>query len=358
MAITGIDVPFATIAPNNGAAADPLLAALRRLMRLADGGGDSEAVLGALASELCGLLGAEETQIHHLAPEGGPDEGEPVVGYLYEGEGRLCYVRPRSERPPGVAWVASTGQSAQVTGARELAASLPRLGATAGVGCALLLALIVRGEVEAVVVAARRAAEPWSEPEVHRAAALVEQAANALALLRAQAEAGTDAVTGCMNHRAMRRRLQEEIGRATRTGGRLACLLIDLDDFKQVNDRHGHPAGDAVLRGVARALMGEFRAFDRVARYGGDEFVVILAAADLQSAALAGERALRRLAEVAPFDLVAGVSASIGAAEWQPPMGVEELLEACDAALLQSKRSGKGHVESASAASTPPTAAV
>ena len=96
-----------------------------------------------------------------------------------------------------------------------------------------------------------------------------------------------------MNHRAMRRRLREEIDRATRTGGDLGCLLIDLDDFKLVNDRHGHPAGDAVLRGVARALQGEFRAFDRVARYGGDEFVVILPAADLHSAALAGERALR-----------------------------------------------------------------
>lgn len=361
MATTGIDAPFAAVAPAEGAAGDPLLAALRRLMRLADGGGDPEAVLGALAGELCGLLGAEEAQVHHLAPEGGAEEGEPVVSYLYEGEGRLCYVLPRSERPPGVAWVASTGQSVQATGPRELAASLPRLAGMAGVGCALLLALSVRGEVEAVVILARHAPEPWSQPEVQRAAALVEQAAGALALLRARAEAGTDVVTGCMNHRAMRRRLQEEIGRATRTGGELACLLIDLDDFKQVNDRHGHPAGDAVLRGVARALMGEFRAFDRVARYGGDEFVVILPAADLPNAALAGERALRRLAEVAPFELVAGVAASIGAAEWRAPMGVEELLEACDAALLRSKRSGKGHVELAeappAAAGAPPAAA-
>jgi len=148
-----------------------------------------------------------------------------------------------------------------------------------------------------------------------------------------------------MNHRAMRRRLHEEIDRATRTHGRLSCLLIDLDDFKLVNDRHGHPAGDAVLRGVARALMGEFRAFDRVARYGGDEFVVILPNAALESAALAGDRALQRLAAVGGRDLPTGVSASIGAAEWQPPMSAEQLLEACDAALLRSKRAGKGRVE-------------
>ena len=85
----------------------------------------------------------------------------------------------------------------------------------------------------------------------------------------------------------MRRRLDEEIGRATRTGGPLSCLLIDLDDFKLVNDRHGHQAGDAMLRGVVQALVGEFRAFDRVARYGGDEFVVILPNAELDSAAAA-----------------------------------------------------------------------
>ena len=98
-------------------------------------------------------------------------------------------------------------------------------------------------------------------------------------------------MTGCMNHRAMRRRLQEEIDRATRTGNPLSCMLIDLDNFKLVNDEHGHQAGDDLLRGVAQAFVGEFRAFDRVARYGGDEFVVILPNADLESAAAAASRA-------------------------------------------------------------------
>ncbi len=343
MATASADPPLRAVAEPHG---DPLLGALRRLMRLADEGGDSEAVLRALAHELCTVMGPhppDEMQVHHLAPEGG-GEGEPVVAYLFGGEGRLSYVVPRAERPPGVAWVASTGQSVLAVGARELAASLPRV-ASAGYGCALLMALTVRGEVEAVVVAARRGAERWTEPEIARAGALVDQAAHTRALLHARAEAGTDAVTGAMNHRAMRRRLREEIDRATRTGGDLGCLLIDLDDFKLVNDRHGHPAGDAVLRGVTRALQGEFRAFDRVARYGGDEFVVILPAADLHSAALAGERALARLAEVSSFDLVAGVRASIGVAQWQPPMSAEQLLEACDAALLRSKRVGKGRIE-------------
>jgi diguanylate cyclase (GGDEF)-like protein len=334
-------------ASNTPQTADPVLEALRRIMRLADGAGDAEAIFRALARELLALLGADEVHIHHLAAAGTPAEEELVVAYLFEGEGRLSYVVPLAERPPGIAWVASTGQRVLALGARELSVSVPRLAAAGGVGCALLLGLAMRDEVEAVIVVARRRPEAFDERALQRAAALVDQAANALALLRARAEAGTDAVTGCMNHRAMRRRLQEEIGRATRAAGSLACLLIDLDDFKLVNDRHGHPAGDALLREVARALMGEFRAFDRVARYGGDEFVVILPNADLQSAALAGGRALERLAAVHSFGLAPGVSASIGVAQWQAPMTAAQLLKACDEALLRSKREGKGRVAQA-----------
>jgi len=177
------------------------------------------------------------------------------------------------------------------------------------------------------------------------AGAIVQQAGTALALVRARAEAGTDPVSGCMNHRAMRRRLDEEIDRATRTGGQLSCLLLDLDNFKLVNDRQGHQAGDALLRAVVHALVGEFRAFDRVARYGGDEFVVILPNAGLDSAAVAAGRALDRLQAIAADDGVGpGVSASIGVAQWQPSMSTDELLEACDAALLRAKREGKGRV--------------
>ncbi len=172
----------------------------------------------------------------------------------------------------------------------------------------------------------------------------MEQGATALALVRARSEAGTDAVTGCMNHRAMRRRLDEEIGRAMRAGGLLSCMLIDLDDFKLVNDRHGHPAGDEMLREVVSGLVGEFRAFDRVARYGGDEFVVILPNADLESAAAAATRALERLRGLASYTDGPGVSASIGVAQWQPPMSTDDLLAACDGALLRSKRQGKGRV--------------
>jgi diguanylate cyclase (GGDEF)-like protein len=333
---------------------DTLLAGVRRLSHLADSSGEPREIFRALADELFAELGVAEVQMHHLA-----DIEDTVVVYMFGGEGRLSYLAPPGDRPHGVAWVVDSGKHVVAHGSRELAAAVPRMAAGGGVGCALLLPLTVRGEVEAVVILARERADggsaepfveehgvsrPFDERAVQSAATLVDQAATALALLRARAEAGTDPVTGCMNHRAMRWRLNEEIGRAMRTDGRLACLLIDLDNFKLVNDRHGHSAGDALLREVAQALMGEFRAFDRVARYGGDEFVVILAGADLESAAIAAERARVRMLKIPSFDVNPGVFASIGVAQWRVPMSTDMLLDACDAALLQGKREGKGRV--------------
>jgi diguanylate cyclase (GGDEF)-like protein len=326
---------------------DRLLAGIRRLTALADEASDPEAIYRALARELLSAPGAEEVHIHHLAGSGA--EEELVAVYMFGGEGRVSYLVPRSERPAGVSWVASTRRSFLAAEANEFAASVPRLPATGEVSCALLLPLAERGEVEAVVMLVRRTSEVFAPSAVELATAIVEQGSTALALVRARAEAGTDAVTGCMNHRAMRRRLDEEIGRAMRTGGPLSCMLIDLDDFKLVNDQHGHHAGDAMLRAVVGALVGEFRAFDRVARYGGDEFVVILPNAGLESGAAAAGRALERLQRMPSVEGgPQGISASIGVAQWQSPMGTDELLEACDEALLRSKRQGKGRVTQAS----------
>ncbi len=324
-----------------------LLAGIRRLSVLTDAASDADTVFRGLARELMSVSRAEEVQVHHLGTHGRDED--LVAVYIADSDGRLGYLMPSSERPPGVAWVARTGRSFLAVAGEELSTSLPRLADSGAVGCALLLPLAERGEVDAVIVLIRRESNPFDADAVELAATLVDQAATGLALVRARVEAGTDPVTGSMNHRAMRRRLNEEIGRAMRTGVPLSCLLIDLDNFKLVNDEHGHQAGDAVLRAVVEGLVGEFRAFDRVARYGGDEFVVILPNADLESAAAAGARALERLRSLPALEHDApAVSASIGAAQWQSPMSTDALLEACDAALLRAKRQGKGRVTRAS----------
>ena len=133
--------------------------------------------------------------------------------------------------------------------------------------------------------------------------------------------------------------MREEISRSRRTGAPLACLLLDLDDFKTVNDDHGHQAGDEQLRVVADALRGELRDHDIVARYGGDEFVVLLPGADG-----AGGRAVAdRVAAAVP------VACSIGVAHWSEPLTADELLDRADRALLLAKRTGKSRVAVASA---------
>jgi diguanylate cyclase (GGDEF)-like protein len=154
--------------------------------------------------------------------------------------------------------------------------------------------------------------------------------------------ASTDALTGLLNHGAMQVRVREEIARAARDGQPLCCVLIDLDDFKRVNDELGHPAGDALLRSVADALRAEVRPYDQVARYGGDEFVLVLPGTEQHIARVVAERVRDRVRRRAPRGLVG--DCSIGVSSWEPSMTADDLLAAADRALLLAKRTGKGRV--------------
>ncbi len=97
--------------------------------------------------------------------------------------------------------------------------------------------------------------------------------------------AETDLVTGVYSHRHLQDRVRQETARAARSRSPLSVLMVDLDDFKRVNDEHGHQAGDRVLRAIAGALRAAVRTSDVVARYGGDEFVVLMPDTDADEAA-------------------------------------------------------------------------
>jgi diguanylate cyclase (GGDEF)-like protein len=157
--------------------------------------------------------------------------------------------------------------------------------------------------------------------------------------------ASTDALTGLLNHGAMQVRVREEIARAAREEQPLCCVLIDLDDFKRVNDELGHPAGDALLRRVADALRAEVRPYDQVARYGGDEFVLVLPGTEEQAARAIAERVRDRVRKGAPRAGGRSIgNCSIGVSAWEPAMTADALLAAADRALLLAKRTGKGRV--------------
>jgi diguanylate cyclase (GGDEF)-like protein len=166
-----------------------------------------------------------------------------------------------------------------------------------------------------------------------------------------QQAARTDALTGLLNHGAMQVRLREEIARAQRDGTVLSCVILDLDDFKQVNDSRGHQAGDELLRGVAELLRAELRPYDQVARYGGDEFVLLLPGSDEETACQVAERVRDAMAaETAPGSrLELAGACSLGVAEWHEPLDAAALLEHADRALLLAKRTGKGRVAVANA---------
>jgi diguanylate cyclase (GGDEF)-like protein len=166
-----------------------------------------------------------------------------------------------------------------------------------------------------------------------------------------QRAARTDALTGLLNHGAMQVRIREEIARARRDRTPLTCAIIDLDDFKRVNDVRGHQAGDELLRRVAAALQQQLRPYDQVARYGGDEFVLLLPGSDESDARQVAERvrdAVAKHIDGEPELAIAG-ACSIGVAAWHEPLDGETLLEHADRALMLAKRTGKGRVAVANA---------
>jgi diguanylate cyclase (GGDEF)-like protein len=166
---------------------------------------------------------------------------------------------------------------------------------------------------------------------------------NAETYQHAEQAARTDALTGLLNHGAMQVRVREEIARARRDGTPLSYVIIDLDDFKRVNDVRGHQAGDELLRQVAALLQHELRPYDQIARYGGDEFVLLLPGSDEPTARQVAERVRDAMAG----SLVG--ACSLGVAEWREPLDADALLEQADRALLLAKRTGKGRVAVANA---------
>lgn len=164
---------------------------------------------------------------------------------------------------------------------------------------------------------------------------------------QARTQAAEDSLTGLATIRVLRERLQTEVARSRRSGEEFAVLFVDMDNFKQVNDQYGHEAGNAVLRRTARELLGIVRSTDFAARYGGDEFVVVLVRTGLDGARRVAEGVRERVAKAGrglgyPPELV---TVSIGVAAYAPWEGSEEdVLVAADRALYRAKATGRNRV--------------
>ncbi len=162
----------------------------------------------------------------------------------------------------------------------------------------------------------------------------------------AHALAHTDALTGCANRRrwmdvALRQWQRHQAGEQA-----LSMVLVDLDNFKRINDQFGHDAGDAVLCAAAQAIERTLRPGDLMARWGGEEFVALLPGAPVPHATEAAER-VRQAIEIAPAPAISGgatrppVTASIGVATLRPGESLDSLINRADAAMYAAKRKGK-----------------
>lgn len=161
-------------------------------------------------------------------------------------------------------------------------------------------------------------------------------------------QATHDSLTGAWNHGAIIEMLERELARAKREGSTLGVVLADLDHFKQVNDHHGHLAGDEVLRAAAQRMTRALRRYDFLGRYGGEEFLILLPRCGLADALGLAER-LRRSVAADPVVSAAGeirftMSLGVTASDQEDPSAAEALLHRADEALYQAKRQGRNRV--------------
>jgi diguanylate cyclase (GGDEF)-like protein len=189
---------------------------------------------------------------------------------------------------------------------------------------------------EALTLAVERAAEKWRLRDE-----------NARLLLELQRLSLTDGLTGVGNRRAFDQALRQEVARAHRHGLRLCLAIVDLDHFKRVNDKHGHSAGDAVLVSFARRLCSVARDSDRLFRYGGEEFAILLTDTEERGGASFARRVVESTAAEAlaagSLRLVVTCSAGVAELSLEDASG-QALLRQADAALYAAKRTGRNRV--------------
>jgi diguanylate cyclase (GGDEF)-like protein len=170
---------------------------------------------------------------------------------------------------------------------------------------------------------------------------------NALAHAAAETQAATDGLTGCANRRAGLDALSQAARLAAHGGPPVGVMMIDLDRFKRINDRHGHQVGDDVLRAAGGAIATAMRDSDIVMRYGGEEFLVAITEADESILLRLAERLSDRIRALAVPDGAGGTVAlttSVGVSVWADGDTVESLIERADRALYDAKAAGRDRV--------------
>jgi len=167
---------------------------------------------------------------------------------------------------------------------------------------------------------------------------------NAQIRVRLEHQAMTDSLTGLCNHRAFHERLRTALAHASRAHEAVSVLMLDIDDFKRVNDIYGHGAGDEILRGLAETLKDSVRSSDAVYRLGGEEFAIVIASRSAQNAEQLAHRVVDRV-ESTDFDPAGRITISVGLARGpEHAMNPRELIACAEAAMMSAKARGKNQI--------------
>lgn len=256
-------------------------------------------------------------------------------------------------------WVAEHRAGARTPGGDVVAADPEPIAATA-----LAVPLESQSQLMGVLaIYGRTVADAFRGEDLETIVSLARQAGvgieNVLLHQEAQRLSITDGLTGIWNHRYYQMQIAQDFERAIRFGRDLSLLMIDIDDFKLTNDRHGHQRGDSILIELARRIVSHTRSkIDTLARYGGEEFVLVLPETGSDGARIVAEKILTEVART-PFgeddEAPVSVTVSIGYAMY-PTHGTtpRSLLQAADLALYQAKARGKNCVVGATAAAPAP----
>jgi diguanylate cyclase (GGDEF)-like protein len=244
-------------------------------------------------------------------------------------------------------WVAETGRVARIGDSLSEPRFVERRERGYAVGSVLSLPLRGGTSTLGVLSVSSPALDAFGDEDEAVGQILASAATQALRTAELRQLALTDSQTLAYNRRYLLPRLRQEMERAQRHAEPLSLMLLDLDHFKRVNDRHGHAAGDAVLAAFADRVRSCVRAVDVMFRRGGEEFVLIMPTTDEHQALIVAERVRSQLADQplqAPHGLLISQTVSIGVATWDGLEVPESLEERADLAMYEAKRRGRNRV--------------
>jgi diguanylate cyclase (GGDEF)-like protein len=328
-------------------------AGLTRMLQGLSRSASSDSIVQAIVDELRGAADADHIVVARVRPVENVVEATLVSKRARVPASRT--VLPASvldpQKLPLVVREVPPGVDASDHLARAVADEMARRLAEAyALSNTLAVPLVADRDILGALILSRRQSRAWTPADRRllswASAELSAALARAFAFEHAETQANIDALTGLPNRRYLEE-LVANVGPRRRAVDQLGALMIDLDHFKQLNDRYGHATGDRVLRAVAARISSAIRAEDTPARYGGEEFAVLLRKANTDQAMEVAERIRAQIADIPPRDMGVNerVSVSIGVAVAEVHAGeIPALLAAADKALYAAKRQGRNRV--------------